>query len=340
MLRAVSTPARPLARARSRRLRPHAALVMAQAIAVGSALGLGAACGDDDDDAPATTTLASGSTASPWSDGLAKGELEALLGALQQGHLRARASLGPHHMKLHSELALVPEGAPATHEPAVGELRPVDQHVVDDLELVWASGDDNRPHFSLAQSNDHERGREVVVDGLRMYTRHRHRGWYVQDLQADLHELWLDDAQRSIYDAVALAAPRLVVQAAEEAGAGLAGGVAIRFTLQTAAADDPARVLTGHGQGWRSKAEIDEVSGNVLVDRASGCWLAGEVHVRYALAGPDGRRLRGSVDVTGSVAPLSPELAHIEIPGDAQPLLERTRYEAERARLLDGLAGP
>ncbi|MBC8067522.1 MAG: hypothetical protein IAG13_04240, partial [Deltaproteobacteria bacterium] len=113
-----------------------------------------------------------------------------------------------------------------------------------------------------------------------------------------------------------------------------------RLTLTTATGNDAARVLAGHGQSWRGGADIEEVSGNVLLDAASGTWLSAEVHVRYAVAGPDGRRLRGSVDVTGTVAPLSPELAHIEIPSDAQPLLERTRYEAERARLLDGLAGP
>jgi hypothetical protein len=333
MLRAVSALHRLLAHACSGRVRTSAAVLAAMLIA--------GACGDDDDvDAAGAATPTATATASPWRAGLAQGELDAVLGALRQGHLDVRGGLGPHRTKVHAELALVPEGAPATHEPKVDELRPVEQHVVDDLELVWASAVGNRPRFSLRQSNDHERGREIVVDGLRMYTRHRHRGWYVQDLQADVHELWLDDAQRSIYDALALAAPRLAVTASEIAGEGISGGDAIRLTLTTQAGRDAARVLAGHGQDWRSTADIEEVSGDVLLDAATGAWLTAEVHVRYAMAGPDGRRLRGSLDVSGTVAPLSPELARIEIPSDAQPLLERTRYEAERARLLDGLAGP
>lgn len=331
MLRAVSAP-----------LRTRARVIASLAIA-GSTIAapMLSACGDDEGDAGGTAPVlgAAGST-SKWHETLAKGDVDGLLAALQQGHLRARTGLGPHRMKIHSELALAPEGEPATHEPAVDELRPTPQHVVDDLELVWATTEPNRPRFSLVQTNDHERGREVVVDGTRMYTRHRHRAWYVQELQADLHELWLDDAQRSIYDAIALAAPRLAVQATEEAGAGIGGGAAIRFALATAATSDPNRALAKHGQAWRADAEIDEVSGSVLVDAGSGLWLSAEVHVRYGMPGPDGRRLRGSVDASAEVAPVSPEAAEIVIPSDAQPLLERTRYEAERARLLDGLAGP
>lgn len=298
-------------------------------------------CGDDDDAAAPSAARIADTRTTDWHDALAGGDVDALLDALQQGHLRARAGLGPHRLKVHSDLALVPEGEPKTHEPAVDELRPMPQHVVDDLELVWAASASNRPRFSLSQSNDHERGRDVVVDGTKMYTRHRHRGWYVQDLQADLHELWLDDAQRSIYDALALAAPSLAITASEEAGAGINGGAAIRFALATASTREPKRMRTnGEAQSWRASAEIDEVSGSLLVDATTGLWLAAEVHVRYGLAGADGRPLRGTVDVSGTVAPLSPEAAVITIPSDAQPLLERTRYEAERAKLLDGLAGP
>jgi hypothetical protein len=215
--------------------------------------------------------------------------------------------------------------------------------VRDDIEVVWGSSAGGPAKFSLAQHNDHDHGRDVVVADERMYTRHEHRGWYVQPLQADVWELWLDDAQRSVSDVLALAAPRLHIEASTRAGEGLAGGDALALKLAMADTNDPARASTEGLREWRKDAEITAIAGDVVVDARTGLWLSADVRVSYSLPGPDGRPLHGDAKVSGSVTPLTPDTATIVVPTPesqgVSPLLERTRYEVEQARLLDGLAG-
>jgi len=306
---------------------------------------VGAACGDDDDTAAqAPTNAADEGGGSDRSAALQNAELGAVLEALAQDHDRARATIGPHRLGIQAALALAPEGEPKTTEPAVGEPRPVADAVKDDIRIVWASAPESEPRLSISQHNDHDHGRDVVVADERMYTRHEHRNWYVQPLQSDIYELWLDDAQHAVHDVVSLAAPRLQLAAEAKSGEGLAGGDAIAIALSLADTTDAKRIVNDGTRAWRADAEITAVEGEIVLDARSGLWLRADVRVRYAVPGPDGRPLRGDAHIRGSVEPLSPESATAEIDNasdwqKAEPLLERTRYEVERARLLDGLAG-
>jgi len=305
-----------------------------------------AGCGDEDESevaqAPAAGARA-GAFGEDHSAGLASADVGAVLESLAQDHAAARTAIGPHQLRVHVEVALAPQGEPVTPEAQVGKPRPVADAVRDDIAVVWGSAPGSSPKFSLAQHNDHDHGRDVVVADERMYTRHEHRGWYVQPLQADVWELWLDDAQRSVSDVLALAAPRLQVEAIPRAGEGLAGGDAFALKLGLASTADPSRASTQGLREWRKDAEITAIAGDVVVDAKSGLWLSADVRVSYSLPGPDGRPLHGDAKVTGSVTPLTTDTATIEVPQPelqgVSPLLERTRYEVERARLLDGLAG-
>lgn len=302
-----------------------------------------AACGDDDDGAAQGPTAQAGE-AGDRTAALQGAEVGAVLDALAQGHQRARTTIGPHRLTVRAELALAPEGDPKTTEPAVGEPRPVADAVNDDIRVIWASTGDAEPRLSIAQHNDHDHGRDVVVADERMYTRHEHRGWYVQPLQSDIYELWLDDAQHAVHDVLSLAASRLQLAAETKGGEGLAGGDAIALALSLAPTSDASRVPHEGTAAWRAQAEITAVEGEVVLDARSGLWLRADVRVRYAMPGPDGRPLRGDAHIRGAVEPLSPDTATAEIGNasdwqKAEPLLERTRYEVERARLLDGLAG-
>ncbi len=287
------------------------------------------ACGDE----PSGSGNAPATASRPMAPaGLAQGDVAALLEALRQPHARARAATGPHRMVVHATFDLSPQGEPATPEPAVDELRPSAQHVDDNLELLWVTSSPNQPRFSLSQSNDHDRGRDVVVDGEAIYTRQRNRGWYVGPLQSDLYELWLDDAQRSVYDAVALAAPQLAVAVA----AGDAGRLS--FTLSRAATTNAALVVADERATWRKAAAIDEIAGTLEVDGHSGAWLKADVRVGFSMPGPDGRRLAGRVTLVAQTTAVDAQTP-LAVPTGALPLLERDRYDAERARVLDGLAG-
>jgi hypothetical protein len=262
-----------------------------------------------------------------------------VLDSLAQGHAAARATIGPHKLDVHVELSLAPQGEPPTPEAEVGRPRPVADAVKDDIAIVWASTASADPRFSLSQHNDHDHGRDVVVADERMYTRHEHRGWYVQPLQADVWELWLDEAQRSVSDVLALVAPRLAVTSTSRAGEGVGGGDAFGLALALADQPDPARVGADGLRAWRKDIDVTAIAGDVVVDAPSGLWLSADVRVAYTVPGPDGRMLRGDAHVRGTVTPLTPDTATIAVPKEVSPLLERTRYEVERARLLDGLAG-
>jgi hypothetical protein len=304
-----------------------------------------AGCGDEDESEAAQAPAAGvrETVVRDHSAGLASADVGAVLESLAQAHGAAREAIGPHKLKVHVEVALAPQGEPPTPEAEVGKPRPMADAVKDDIEVVWGSAPGGPPRFSLAQHNDHDHGRDVVVAEERMFTRHEHRGWYVQPLQADVWELWLDDAQRSVSDVLALAAPRLHVASSTRAGEGLAGGDAIALVLGLADTHDPSRASAAGLREWRKDAEITAIAGDVVVDARTGLWLSADVRVSYSMPGPDGRPLHGDAKVSGSVTPLTPDTATIEVPEPelqgVSPLLERTRYEVEQARLLDGLAG-
>lgn len=292
------------------------------------------------DDGDATSQLASPPPreAEDWSSRLREGGLDDILAALGQSHRAVRSSVGPHELTYEASMSLTPQTQRAG-DPAVDARVVEPQSVQDELTLLWA-GEDDGPTFSLSQQNDHEQGRDVVVAQGQLYSRLRHRGWLVHSLETTVFELWLDDAQHAVHDAVEFAAPALAVTVEAAEGEGLGDGEAIAVTLSTADAVDDSRRAAGSVSRWRGDASLDEISGNVLLDAKTGAWLHASVSVRYSLQGADGRQLRGSVEVSGSVTPRTAAEVQVVSPTDVAPLPELTRYDLERQRLLDGLAGP
>lgn len=250
-----------------------------------------------------------------------------LLAALAQDHGVARELLGRHVLRSSAKFSLLPT-TPA--RPVVDEPVLLAQEVADELELRWGSGPGEPVRMALSQHTDKHRGREVTIVDERAYTRMMHRGWEARPVDSDVHLRWLDEAQRSVHDAVALAAPALAVTAVEE-------GEAVRVELSLAAAADPSQAQTGPGREWRGSIEITAIRGQITLQRATGLWQRAELHVEYGLTDALGRKLAGETHLTGSVE-AAPEL-EIRAPEHAQPLPERVRYEVERRRLLGGLAG-
>lgn len=295
------------------------------------------ACGDDAPEAEATveSKATTKSTDAPRvsAGAVVAGDVAALLAALHRSHAEIRRDTGPHRLRVHTSFDLSPTGDPATPEPAVEEKRPMPQHVDDELELLWLTTQVNAPRFSLTQSNEHDRGRDVIVDGERVFTRQRNRTWFVGPVQSDVFELWLDDAQRSVHDVVALAAVQLAVSASREEST-------IVLTLSRAAAANPGLRVSDPRAAWRSKAQVDAVAGTITLDATTLAWVTAKLDVSYSVPGPDGRTLAGSVKIDAAREAVAGDTA-LPIPAEAQvqPLQERSRYDAERARLLDGLAG-
>jgi hypothetical protein len=274
-----------------------------------------------------------------WSERLSEPTVADLLAALDQPHAVVRERVGPHRLEVTSDFALTPVGEPPAIHPPQGAPVVAAQAIHDQLELRWdVPPEPSAARFALSQSNDHDRGRDVVVVGQTVHVRQAHRPWFHYTRDSDVVELWLDDAQHSVHDAIELAAPRLGLRAATVAGAGLDGGPAVEITLELAEATDAGLVVAGPTQAWRTGAEIQAVQGLVRLDAGSGAWLWATVEVRYALPGADGRTLQGSLQLQAQVAPGSP--GTIEAPPESRPLPQRLRYDDEQRRLLDGLAAP
>lgn len=276
----------------------------------------------------------------PWADALRDPGVETVLRALAQPHAAVRDAIGPHRLRYTAELSLVDpasgddEALPELDAPAV-----LDQEVHDELELVWAPSSPATPRLRLRQSNDHERGREVILVDGRLHTRQRHRPWVHYPVETDLHERWLDDAQRAVHDVVELAAPRLRIDAQTTDRPGF-DGAAVALKLGLAEATNATLQRSGSVSRWRGQAEVQQVSGEIVLDATTGAWLSANVDVQYALEAADGRTLRGAVHLEGTVEPLPEGGVDIRAPADSEPLAERTRLQAERQELLDGLAAP
>lgn len=259
-------------------------------------------------------------------------DVRSLLAALGQSHATVRRAIGSHRLHWTGTFELtVPE---ATEPPRVDGPAVRPQAVQDELSLVWVARDGGL-RFALSQHNDHDRGRDVVVDGERIFVKQRHRRWVEAPLETDHYEVWLDDAQHAIHDIVQLAAPALAIaiEPSED-------GAELHVRLSTSDTIDRELYPTGAGRGWRQGATLEEIRGEIVLDAATSTWRSADVYVQYALPGPDGRILRGTNHVRGTVERLAEGVDPIGVPGDAMPLPERIRYEEERLRLLDGLAAP
>jgi hypothetical protein len=268
-----------------------------------------------------------------WAARLREPSVEVLLEALAQPHAAVREGLGPHRLRWSADFSLGGAGSEPPEDAALDAPAVLDDAVHDELELRWTVDQAGLPRMRLHQANDHDRGREIILVDGHVHWRDLHRPWQFYPVESDLHERWLDEAQHGVHDVVQLAAPRLRLDAKPSAD----GTIALE--LGTSDVENGAHRRDAQISRWRAGAEIERVSGRVVLD-ASGAWRSADVTVQYALQAADGRTLRGSVHLEGEVEPLPPEAVDIRAPNDSEPLEERTRLHEERRELLDGLAAP
>lgn len=335
-------------------------------------LGLGLGCGSKQDE-----HARPGTDPAPvdWTDRLEDAEPGDILAALAQSHATIRRSVGPHRLHYTSSLSIadpsqagaeeteeeaeepneggeeaaddVEAGEPAEPDPVEaeeGEPVVVDQAVDDVVTLVWGVSDDEGPRFSLEQHNDKDRGRDVVVADGQLFAKLEHRAWTRHGLETDVYESWLDEAQQAPHGLLEFASSRLAMQSEVRSGAGLGGtdAIAVELKLGSEASEDANSTskVAPNLRAWRERATLESLEGHLLLDATSGAWLEIEISLTFGLKGADGRALRGSAKLSGTVEPLEDGAARVEPPAEPEPLPERVRYEQERRLLLDGLAAP
>ena len=260
----------------------------------------------------------------------------ALLTLLGRRHREVRGALGPHRITYTLDTELIPVEDPG--RPKVGEPVLTEQRVVDELVLEWATTDDGPELFRLEQHNDADEGREVVLIDETIYTKLRHRPWFSRELDSQLHELWLDDAFHCMNDAVAFAGPALAVSVEE--GDEIGGRPTLAVTLGMAEGNDATLVPSDPGSIWRHGVAFEAIEGALSLDKETGAWLTGDLRVGYVASDKLGRKLRGSLEITGKLEPVDGSNLAITAPEGVAPLPQRERYEVERVKLLDGLAAP
>lgn len=308
-------------------------------------VGLGAvsACGDDDESTPSATPglelrdPASEATARVGRFAAAP-DWAAFVELLAQPHAHARALLGPHRLRYTASLDTGPAGyepGASLAPPAVGE-RIVERFRVNDrLELRWAAKPGEEPRLQIEQHNDHDHGRGLIVIGDQVWSQLDGRGWLAHPLESGLWELWTDDAQHAVLDLVELAGPAVEIDEIDEVEVG--EREALRVTLRASEREHPERLVEAPTP-WRRWADVELGAATIILDRATGLWLAAEIALRWSFRDSAGRELRGSARFDGRVEPVEAP-PRVDPPREFVPLPERERPELLRQRMLGGLAG-
>ena len=269
-------------------------------------------------------------------DAVREGDVVALLDVLEQSHAIARAATGPHRLTWKVDIDLKGTDSRAEFVPVDSPVVD-DQHVADEGTLSWA-GTDDEPKWALSQQNDHERGREVVAIGPTMYVAQRHRDFLQQPYEPHVVELWLDDAQHVVYDAVELAAPRLAI-ATESSD----DTITVALSRADAEIDIPPRPSSeGVRRQWRLGTELVAITGSLSIDAHTGLWRAAELEVQYALTGADERRMVGKLTLVASVEPGgagTDRRARVR-PGPARTAALRGRARGAPRRVVSGGRAP
>lgn len=310
-----------------------------------AALALG--CSDDEEPSRAGVPIPERDAASE-----ASARVEAFVAAprwsgfvelLAARHDVARRLLGPHRLRYTAELSTGPAGLdPTAPLPDVAVGEPIFERfdLTDELELRWGSAAGEAPRLYLEQHNEHHHGRALIVIGEQTWTRLDGRTWLAGPLETDLWQLWADDAQHAVLDLVELAGPHADVGEVESIE--VDGRPAVRVSLRASETHHPERT-TEAPTPWRHGATVEIAAASIVLDRATGLWLAAQIELHWQFEDAAGRVLAGlarfdgrvdSISTQGSPPPL------IEPPATSEPLPERERPELLRERMLDGLAGP
>lgn len=298
----------------------------------------GTACGGSSEDGSSsrTSSAAAASTVELDVDAL---DVPSLLAALPSRHAQFVAVLGPHRIEYTLEVKTEPT-PPPPELPAPG-TRVVDPwSVTDQVALVWTSPASAAPEFHFEQTNDHERGQELLVVDNTLYNRQRHRAWTQRPAETDAYELVLDETARAVRDVLEFAAPQLALEAESLSDEGPSGENLVEVRLSATPRGTRVETISGAGRKWRESAVFESIDGTVRLDPKTGIWLHADVTVRYALSGPNDTSVKAMSRLTARAKPLENDVPAVKPPEGAEPVFERTRYAEERKRLLDGLAAP
>jgi hypothetical protein len=197
---------------------------------------------------------------------------------------------------------------------------------------VWL---DHTGNWRLREENDRDGGREVVLYGRELAVALRYGRMIRRVAEEPEPARLLEEGLGAPFAAYELCAGRLEATG----GARIAGGRATGYTLAlgTGAAPSKPRLPFAGLRAWRGAAVLDTLSGQAVVDDATGALLGFDLTATFEARGELGPE-QGTVEVHAAVSDVGATPA-IERPA-AEELSLRQRTVPEARELLQGLAQP
>lgn len=195
---------------------------------------------------------------------------------------------------------------------------------------VWL---DRTGNWRLREENNRDGGREVVLYGRELSVALRY-GRMIRRVAEEPSRL-LEEGLGAPWAAYELCAARLEPAAASPVEGGHAHGYTL--ALGAAAAAPAPRLPLAGLRAWRGAAVIDTLSGQAVVDDASGALLGFDLTTTFEAKGESGPE-QGTVEVHAAVSDAGATPA-IERPA-AEELSLRQRTVPEARELLQGLVQP
>jgi hypothetical protein len=193
---------------------------------------------------------------------------------------------------------------------------------------VWM----DRAHgYRVAETNDRDGGREVVLVGRELFVALRYGKMIRRVAEEPEPTRVLGEALGGAWAAWEIAGPYATL---ERVGAP-SGATLYRFSRATGPTEDLATLAADKGlRAWRAGVVVKQLAGHALVDDATGALREVELSATFT-AKRDGRDLEGAVDVRGTLTDVGTTAA-IAAPA-AEELALRQRTVPEQRELLGGL---
>jgi hypothetical protein len=194
---------------------------------------------------------------------------------------------------------------------------------------VWV---DRARNFRVAETNDRDGGREVVLTGRELFVALRYGKMIRRVAEEPEPTKLLEEALGAPWAAWEIAAPWASVQ---RGGAAAAGATEYRLSRAAFRTEDPTALASDKGlRAWRAGVVVDQLSGRAVVDDATGALRELELTAAFTTH-RDGKDLKGSIEVRGAVSDLGATAA-VVAPA-AEDLALRQRIVPEQKELLGGL---
>ena len=197
---------------------------------------------------------------------------------------------------------------------------------------VWVDG---ARGYRVAETNDRDGGREVVLAGRELFVALRYGKMIRRVAEEPEPTRLLEEALGAPWAAWELAAPYAAIARGGSELVGGARATEYRVTRATARTEDPAARATDKGlRAWRADVFVSALEGRALVDDATGALVKLDLSATFT-AKRDGHDLAGALEVHGALDAVA------STPAVARPAAEdlalRQRIVPEQRELLAGL---